>query len=1155
MYKIFYDLTSWLRPRVGSIFLFRMKFTIIIFLTAIIQVNAASYAQNISLKVKDASIRTVFKSLSKQSKYNFYYESDMISHANNITMSVVNEPFLSVLEKCFKNQPFTYVINHNTVVIRKKDVVESAERRADIIVVGRVFDEINRPIPGVSVKLKGTKISVATSPQGEFTLKTPEDGILVFTYVGYDLQEVPVQGRKNIQVNMKPTEKILDDVVVIGYGSVKKADLTASVSQVNVKEMAMAPVSSFAEALSGRVAGVTAAINDGQPGSNVNIVVRGGSSFSYSNAPLYVIDGFPVESFNPASINPEDIETFTILKDAASTAIYGSRGSNGVIVIQTKRGMVSEPEVTFGTSYGLQVDKKRMEMMSPYEFVKYVNELHPTQAYSLAYLKDRTLDSYKNETGIDWQDQIFRNGAVFSNNIALRGGTEKTKYSLSGSLFDQKGVILNTGLKRYSGRITIDQKISKKFSVGMTTNYSVIKQFGQTVSSSTAGSEVSSFLFFRTWAYRPIAADDFNLLESDADVSAVNSNDYRINPVTDLENQYTINNTGTLEANGYLSYNITNDLVLRVAGGARMNRDNNDRFYNSKTGQGSPNNPANVSANTGMWGSIASVKGDMWSNSNTLSYNKTFNKDHNLSALALFEVTNYEYSRQGYNSKLVPNESLGIYGLSQGTIEQASRGYDKSTLASYGARVNYSYKSKYLLSASMRRDGSSKFAEPWGNFPAASLAWNMNKESFFANALPFLSTSKLRASFGTTGNNRMGAYERFAELRQTKEGYSYGNAVPVNAVFVSRMENRDLQWEKTEQIDLGYELGLFNDRISLEVDVYKKNTNNMLLDARLAPSTGFGSATQNIGKLQNKGIEFTLNTINVSNSNFRWTSNFNISFNQNKIIELVDGATFLANNATFESHFGEPLYLHQLNRPIGMMFGYIWDGNYQYADFDNPSPGIYLLKPSVVYSGTNGGRQVIQPGDIKYRDINGDGVITADDKTIIGRGLPIHTGGFVNDFAYKGFSLNVFFQWSYGANIYNANRLSLEGNSNGRTNMNQFASYVNRWTPDNQTNENYRAGGAAAGVVGRYSSKQVENGSYLRLKTLAFNYSIPKRLINYLSLKALNVNVAAQNLLTFTKYSGLDPEVSVRDQTKTPNFDFSSYPQGRTLVFGVNATF
>jgi TonB-linked SusC/RagA family outer membrane protein len=1131
-----------------------MKLIIILLTTLIFQVSASSFAQKITLNKKNARLNSIIKDIRTQSGYDFIYNLNLIKGANPVSINVQNADLKDVLELCFENQPFTYVLADKAVIVKEKKPGNNIGAIFQWIdISGRVLDEKGGGIPGATIKVKGTSHVVVSDANGRFTLKNiDENTTLLISFVGFVTREVNTGTAKTIDVTLIEQSSSLSDVVVVGYGTVKKADLTTSVSRVNVKEMAMAPVSSFAEALGGRVAGVTAAINDGQPGSGVNIVVRGGSSFSYSNAPLYVIDGFPVESFNPASINPEDIETFTILKDAASTAIYGSRGSNGVIVIQTKRGMVSEPVVTFSTSYGLQVDKKRMEMMSPYEFVKYVNELHPTLAYSLAYLKNRTLDSYKNEPGIDWQDQIFRNGAVLSNNIALRGGTEKTKYSLSGSLFDQKGVILNTGLKRYSGRITIDQTISEKFKAGVTANYSVVKQFGQTVSSSTAGNEVSSFLFFRTWAYRPIASDDFNLLEADADASAVNTSDYRINPVTDLENQYTINNTGTLEANGYLSYDITKDLVLKIAGGARINRDNNDRFYNSKTGQGSPNNPANVAANTGIWGSLSNTLGNMWSNSNTLSYNKTLNKDHNLNAVALFEVTSDDYLRQGYSAKLLPNEGLGIYGLSQGTIVDPARGHDNSTLASYGARVNYSYKSKYLLSASMRRDGSSKFAEPWGNFPAGSLAWNMNKEDFFVNAFPFVSTSKLRASYGTTGNNRMGAYERFAALTQSKDGYPYGNVPPTDAVYISRMENRDLQWEKTEQIDLGYELGLFEDRISLEVDLYKKNTNNMLLGAKLAPSTGFAEATKNIGKLQNKGLEITLNTVNISNPNFRWTSNFNISFNQNKIVELADGATYLSDVATFESQFnGEPLYLHQLNRPVGMMFGYVWEGNYQYSDFDNPSPGIYLLKPAVVSNGSN--RQDIKPGDIKYKDLNGDGQVTSADKTIIGRGLPIHTGGFVNDFAYKGFSLNVFFQWSYGANIYNANRLSLEGNSNGRSNMNQFASYVNRWSPENQTNENYRAGGA--GPVGRHSSRVVEDGSYLRLKTLAFNYSIPKRLISPLSLKALNINVAAQNLLTFTKYSGLDPEVSVRNQIKTPNFDFSSYPQGRTLVFGINATF
>lgn len=1130
-----------------------MKLIIILLTTLIFQVSASSFAQKITLNKKNARLNSIIKDIRNQSGYDFIYNLNLLKGANPVSINVQNADLEDVLKLCFKNQPFTYVLADKAVIVKEKrlgDHIDAIFQRIDIS--GRVLDEKGGPIPGATIKVKGTKNGAVSDANGRFTLKNiDENTTLLISFVGFVTKEVNTGTAKTIDVILIEQSSSLNDVVVIGYGTVKKADLTASVGQANVKEMAMAPVSSFAEALGGRVAGVTATINDGQPGASVNIVIRGAGSLTYSNAPLYVIDGFPVESFNPASINPEEIESLTVLKDAASTAIFGSRGSNGVILIQTKRGRVSEPEVTFGTSYGLQTDKKRMEMMNPYEFVKYVNELHPTLPYAMAYLRDRTLDSYKDEKGIDWQDQVFRKGAVFSNNIALRGGTEKTKYALSGSLFDQKGVILNTGLKRYSGRITIDQTISEKFKAGVTVNYSGIKQFGQSVSSATQGAEVSSYVFFRTWAYRPIAANDFDLLNSDADLGAINISDIRINPATELKNEYTVNKSGILEANGYVTYDITKDLVLKIAGGTRINRDNNDRFYNSKTSQGSPFNLSNIQGNMGIWGTISSVNGDMWSNSNTLTYNKIFNNDHKLTVLGLFELSDYEGLGQGYTGRQLPNEGLGIYGVAQGAIKDPNRSYGKNTMASYGTRVNYSYKSKYLLSASLRADGSSKFADPWGYFPAGSVAWNMDKEDFFTKALPFVSTSKLRASYGSSGNNRMGDYDRFAALSQTKDGYPYGNTFPLGAVYISRMENRDLKWEKTETVDLGYEVGLFKDRVNLVVDLYKKNVNNMLLSAKLAPSTGFDKATKNIGKLQNKGIELTLNTVNISNPNFRWTSNFNIAFNQNKIVELADGATFLSNNPGFESQFGQDLYIHQLNRPIGMMIGYIWDGNYQYADFNSPSPGVYLLKPSVPSNGT--GRQSIQPGDIKYRDINGDGDVTDADRTIIGRGTPIHTGGFVNDFAYKGFSLNVFFQWSYGANIYNANRLSLEGNSNGRSNMNQFASYVNRWSPDNQTNENYRAGGG--GVVGKHSSRVVEDGSYLRLKTLAFNYSIPKHLISPLFLKGLDINVAAQNLLTFTKYSGLDPEVSVRNQTTTPNFDFSSYPQGRTLVLGLKATF
>lgn len=1012
------------------------------------------------------------------------------------------------------------------------------------------------PLPGVSVRVKGTGAGTTTNANGGYSIQAKSTDVLVFTFLGLKTQEITVGSRTTINVALASDATSLSEVVVIGYGSVAKPDLTGSVGVVDVDDMAKAPVGTFAEALGGRVAGVQVTAEDGQPGGGINIMIRGVGSLTQSTAPLFVVDGFPIEDLDPATLNPEEIESMTILKDASSTSIYGSRGANGVILIQTKRGKVGKPVVSVSSSLGLSATPKPMEVMSPYEFVKYQKELNPNTATVAAFFaydrelgRQRTLDDYKNVEGVNFQDYILRTGVVGIQNIALRGGTDQTKYSISGSYYDNKGVMVNTDLNRYTGRINLDQTISKNLTAGITGTYSGVVSNGQSINTSgVSASNPTTYILPRAWMYRPVSANPADdLLNEVADDEAVTASDIRINPVIDLENQHQVFKTNLLRADGYISYNITKDLTFKSTAGISHDRRLTEQFYNSKTSQGRIA-VTNVNLVNGF---LKNDSYNSFSNENTLNYKKTFNKDHTITALGLFSVNSFKSSTNAYGGRLLPNENLGMDGLDEGVVYRQDAGSSRNTMASYAARLDYNYKSKYILTGAFRADGSSKFVQHWGYFPAAAFAWNMHKEGFFTKTFPAVSTSKLRVSYGSNGNNRIGDFANYARLTQTTDGYTFNNGTPVGAVYVSAVANPDLVWEKTTQMDLGYEIGLFRDRVSLEVDLYRKTVNDLLLNATLPPTTGFSSAVKNIGKLRNEGMEFTLNTTNVSTKSFTWESNFNISFNRNKIMALTRGQQNLPSVASYVSQFNKPLYLAEIGRPAGMMIGYIWEGNYQYSDFDETSPGVYVLKPEVT---TNGAvRNTIQPGDIKYKDLNGDLIVDGSDVTFIGRGQPIHIGGFSNNFNYKGFGLNVFFQWSYGNDIYNANRLLLEGNSNGYALINQFASYANRWSPENQTNANYRTRGQ--GPIGFHSSRVVEDGSYLRLKTVSLNYAIPSRLIKRAYLSSLSLNVAAQNLAIWTNYSGMDPEVSTRDPRLQPGYDYSSYPHTKTIVFGLKAGF
>jgi TonB-linked SusC/RagA family outer membrane protein len=1013
----------------------------------------------------------------------------------------------------------------------------------------------NQPLNGVTVTLEGSAHATTTDPSGNYRItQVPSGSSLTFSYVGFKTQTIAVGGRSKIDVSLQAEAASLDQVVVIGYGSVKKIDMTGSVGYVNVTDMAKAPVPSFASALAGRVAGVQVNASDGQPGGGINIMIRGAGSLTQSTTPLYVVDGFPIENLDPATINPEDIESISILKDASSTAIYGSRGANGVVLIQTKRGKPGRAVVSLTGSLGYQLPPKSIPMMSPYEFVKYQQELDPTSyATPIYFAQGKTLDDYKNEKGINWQDQVIQTGIMQTYNLAIRGGTDQTKYSISGNIFDQKGVIINTGTSRYAGRVSVDQTISEKIKAGITTDYTETDTYGQVVRSLYTSNATASALV-RAWMYRPISADpDEDLLTDPGDVSIITPSDFRINPVIDLENQYQHTINDILKANAYVSYDITKHLTFKSQAGIMQIKTRNEQFYNSKTSQGSPINPNNTN---GVWGYLSMTDARSFSNENTLNYNQTFGNGHTLKGLLLFGVNSYKSFNTNFRGTNLPNEAKRMDGLDESTTSSfTSPDIDNTinTMASYAARVDYNYQSKYLVTVNFRADGSSKFFDHWGYFPSGAVAWNMDQENFFRNALPFISNSKLRVSYGETGNNRVGDFAAYPTLvlNNSGQGYSFNNGVPTAGAYLSSLGNSKLKWEKTKQLDIGYEFGVLDNRISLEVDLYRRNTENLLLAAKLPTSSGFSSATENVGKLRNDGIEFTLNTTNVTTGSFSWTSNFNISFNRNKIISLTYGQPSLSNTVTYLSQFGQPLYLHEIGKPIGMMIGYVWEGNYQYADFDNPAPDVYVLKANVPDNGTS--RNTVQPGDIKLKDLNGDGTVNSKDLTIIGRGQPIHIGGFNNNFTYKGFSLNLFFQWSYGNNLYNANRLLLEGNSNGFHGINQYASYANRWSPENQTNENYRTRGQ--GFIGYFSSKNLEDGSYLRLKTAALAYSLPARLIKKLYLSNLTVDVSAQNLITWTKYSGLDPEVSVANNVLQPGYDFSGYPNAKTIVFGLKASF
>lgn len=1048
---------------------------------------------------------------------------------------------------------------------------------AQLLVRGTVIDQTGETVIGASIQLKGTTQGTITDIDGKFSLGVPDKkAVIIVSFIGYATKELQVDTTKPMSIVLEEDTKVLDEVVVVGYQEVKKSDLTGAVAKVDMDNLLNTPSSSFDQTLGGRIAGVNVSSGEGVPGGTMNIVIRGNNSLTQDNSPLYVVDGFPVEDPAIAStINSSDIESIDILKDASATSIYGARGANGVVIITTKKGKIGKPQLKYEGSFGVQHITKTIPLMDAYEFVKLQNELYPEDTdryYFTRYDADRNplmdengnvlkynLDYYKTAPQYAWQDEIFRTAWQQSHAVSLMGGSEGVRYNASVSYFDQDGVVLCSNYKRFQTRLNTVVRHGK-WDASITANYSRSIQTGS--STSLYSSSGMNNLFYSVWGYRPVNHTDQSLqslMDNAIDDAIDTSNDYRFNPIMDLKNAYRKNYINNLQLNGYVAYEFMKGLKLKISGGYTQDSRSNDAFNNSKSRYGSPISTDKVNA------TVTRSQRLTWLNENVLTYQTRVKKHHAFNNLLGVTFQNSDYESYSFKTTNIPNESLGMAGMNEGIPSTTTSLKSSWSMMSFLASIKYDYKSKYYATASFRADGSSKFSKKnrFGYFPSASAAWSFSKENFLKPLSKVLSNGKLRASWGLTGNNRVGEYDYYALLSmlKAKQGsYISNGSVPsgvypfennLNSVGMVPMSlmNSDLKWETTEQWNVGLDLGFFDERISFNFDWYWKTTRDLLLDAALPQTTGFFSAMKNIGKVRNHGIELTLNTVNIDRAGFKWTTNFNIAFNKNKVLELSENQSTLLTAAYFDqSYNSQPTYIAKVGYPMGMMYGYIYEGTFKYDDFYQ-SGDTYVLKPGrAAFSGEN----KTQPGMPKYKDINGDGTIDSNDRTFIGRGLPIHTGGFTNDFSYKGFDLSIFFQWSYGNDVLNANRLFFE-NSNGKKELNQFASYANRWTPENPESDIPRAINSSSNNV--VSSRVIEDASFLRLKTLTLGYTIPTKVLKNWKIASARVYVAGQNLWTLSGYSGYDPEVSIRSGALTPGLDYSAYPRAYAVNFGVTLGF
>ncbi|WP_369414089.1 SusC/RagA family TonB-linked outer membrane protein [Desertivirga xinjiangensis] len=1029
-------------------------------------------------------------------------------------------------------------------------------------VSGIVKDQDGSPLIGVTVKVKGGTNGISTDAGGKFKIPVESfDETLLFSYLGFENKEVSIAGKRTLNVVLTVSSSKLNEVVVIGYGTVLRKDITGAIGSVDIADLKGAPVKSFDEALAGRVAGVQVTSAEGQPGSTINITIRGNNSITQTNYPLFVIDGFPFEDANNGAvnplntINPNDIESIDVLKDASATAIYGARGANGVIMVTTKRGKAGKSLITYNGYLGSQENNKRLAVLSPYEFVNLQNEIDPVKTKELYFKDGRTLEDYRNVKGINWEDQVTRKALMTDHYLSLAGGSDKTKYSASLSHTNQNGIIMNSGFARTQGRLSLDQQVSDRLKVGLNANYAYIKTYGSPTSTGNFSNEIN--LMFNVWAFRPLAVSpEVNLLDLANDPEVEQASNFTFNPVLTSKNELREHFSNNLNANGFAEYSFSKELKLKVLAGINRGNREFELFNGSMSRSG-------IAGNYLVNGSKTIYTSSGWQNANTLTYSKRLNARHYFDVMGGFTLEGGKSSAFGATSVLLPSESLGISGLDEGTPLAITSLTGEWSAASFIGRANYKLSDRYLFTASMRADGSSRFIgnNKWGYFPSAAFGWQINNETFMKN-LTYVSNAKLRLSWGVTGNNRFSDFAAYPALFSintdvsypinNSPGYMFNNADSKGVVYTS-LGNKDLKWEVTGQTNLGLDLGFFKDRLTLGVDLYRKNTRDLLLNATLSPSTGYNRGMKNIGKVRNEGLEISASVTPLKSKNFNWTSNFNIAFNRNEILELAENQTYLPSVQSWGDDWKNITgYVARIGEPIAQFYGLVYDGVYKYEDFVQVG-NTYTLKGDVTANGGSGSASSVKPGDAKYRDMNGDLIINESDKVVIGDPNPVHVGGLSNNLRFKNFDLGVFFQWSYGNDIINANRILFE--SAYKYGYNQYATYVNRWSPENQDSDIPGAGSIRGSSLKSYSTRIIEDGSFLRLKTVSLGYTLPANLLKRVKINTFRVFVSAQNLYTWTNYSGYDPEVSVRNSALTPGFDYSAYPRARTITFGLNTSF
>ncbi|MCU0354379.1 MAG: TonB-dependent receptor, partial [Cytophagales bacterium] len=1045
----------------------------------------------VNLKAEQQALWQVLGQLESQTKVRFVYSPRIIGASRLVTIEARDEKMGQFLNRLLAPLRIAYETSGDQILLKKETdggtslPANTTAENAQVQVRGQVTDENNNGLPGVSVLLKGTSLGTTTDPNGRYSLNIADDqanGTLVFSFIGYLSEEVPIGGRTTIDIKLAPDLQSLSEVVVVGYGTQRKSDLTGSVSSITSKDIKQVPVASLDQALQGRAAGVQVTQASAAPGGGVSIRIRGGNSIQASNEPLYVIDGIPIfpnnSTYAPgtsgggqaqnalANLNPGDIESIEVLKDASATAIYGSRGANGVVIITTKRGKSGATNVDFESYYGVQEVARRIPLLNAEEFATIANEARVNRNAAPIFTPEQ-IAGFRTNGGTDWQNEVFRTAPIQNHQITVSGGNENTRFAIAGNYFDQQGVVLNSGFRRASLRVNVDKNVGKRLVIGNSLQLSRAWN-NQQVTDITRGGVVNGALVFSpTLPVRDPQTGAFTF-----DNSSIPGSQQVGNPVQDaLE---TVNRTVTnrILGNVYAEYSILKDLRFRAAFGLDYQAGRRD-FYAPSTNNRGRNS----------FGSALVEKKDVVSPvaTLTLTYSRVFG-NHNLTFLAGYESQSQMVDFLGASATNFPTDALEADNLGLGQIIGTPfSGRNLWRLDSWFGRANYTWRNKYLLTTTFRADGSSRFGagNKWGYFPSAALGWRISEEDFIKNMNVF-SNLKLTASWGLTGNQEIGLYQSLAGLSTVR--YPFGEAIVIGQA-PGRVANPNLRWERTAQYNAGLEMGFLDNRISFEAAYYYKRTQDLLLNLDLPRTTGFSTILQNIGSVENRGLELAFTSNNLTGA-FKWVMSGNITFNRNKVLALGPGETFRLAPNTGDGHLQiANSSILQVGQPIGVFFGLRTDGIYQ--------NGETILPGSSSFGST-------AAGDIRYVDVDGNGQVNNNDRTIIGNPQPDFFYGFSHNFSYKNFDLAVFFQGTHGNDVWNVNSHELYRNDGATNNSREV---LNRWRPDVPSNE-WPSAKTRPFVL---SDKHIEDASFLRLRNVTFGYNLPASTLGLKWLRALRV--------------------------------------------------